>query len=93
MDKLAGSFIDPVKSNYNQNIQSALSFLNQYINEIKDFYKEEFNRLHEELNIKLNRLENLSSDSAALEAEIRKSVENDRWLVQITQKLDKILEN
>lgn len=91
-DQLAQKFFAPIQVSLNENAEAAGEYAKKGSKEIAERFNQEFERLDGLLEKKLTELESLTGDKAKAEARAEKARKNKKWLDDIRNKVESILE-
>lgn len=90
--ELADEFLQPVQDIIYEDGESAVKYALKQSKRISEKFAKEFKKLDDLLKAKLNELESYATDKEQAEARIKESEEKLRWLEQIKNEVEEILE-
>lgn len=90
--KLAQRFFAPVQEQLYENINSTVEYTKAQTQKIKAYFSNQFTKLDDTLNKKLEELEKCANESRDAERKLYESQEKLKWLENIQTKLDSILD-
>jgi len=90
--KLRTEFIGPVKQSLEDNIDRAINHLENEKANLREFFIEEMKILKEKLLEKVKEIKELSKGAEALSKQIQENKEKKKWLDDLVDRLEKILE-
>ncbi len=90
--ELADEFLQPIQDSLFENGENAVKYTRKQSIRISEEFSKEFRKLDNLLKIKLEELESYASDREKAEVRIRESKEKLKWLEQIKNEVESILE-
>lgn len=90
-DKIFDEFVQPVKGNFEENLEGAKSAAYAEAEKFKRFFMKELDRLDKAMKAKISELEQLCEDQKSIGRKIEEDREKIQWLNAFSSKLDMIL--
>lgn len=91
-DKLSESIIQPYLNSLNTNIEKFENLADKEMKNIKEFFKNEIDKLEKVLEDKVKELERLAKESDNLSTDIYNKNKEKEWLLEISNRLEMILD-
>ncbi len=91
-DKLSESIIQPYLKSLNDNLEKFESAIDIETKNLKEFFKKEVDKLEKVLETKINELQRLAEESENTTIDIETKNEQKKWLQQISNRLETILD-
>ena len=92
MNEVASDYIVPFQANLIKTEKSAIDYVSNETERLKNHLKQELVKIDKLLDEKLNALSQTEADSKAKAEEIAQKEKNLKWLIQIQEKVKSIIE-